>query len=86
MSAILEKKNRGVEGIQLPVVLRNSVWDFQRLIKRKVEIPRSRKICALHFGHGTSVVLHVFITQSCGFFRVEALFCPEFLMVKQQIY
>ena len=83
---ILEKKtNRGVESIQSAVVLRNSMWDFKRLIKRRqVEIPRSRKICALHFGRRTSGVLHVFVIQFCGIFRGQALFCPEFLTVEQK--
>ena len=82
---ILEKKNRGVESIQSAVVLRNSIWDSKRLIKRRqVEIPRSRKMCALHFGRRTSGVLHVFVIQFCGIFRGQPLFCPEFLTVEQK--
>ena len=69
------------------MVLRNSISDFQRLIKRKqVEIPRSRKICALHLGCRTSGELHVFVTQFYGIFWGEPLFCSDFLMVKQQTY
>ena len=69
------------------MVLRNSMLGFQRLIKRKqVEIPRSRKICALHFGRRTSGVLHVFVTQFYEIFRGEPLFCSDFLTVKQQTY
>ena len=51
-----------------------------------MEIPRLKKNCALHFGRGTSGVLHVFVTQFYGIFRGQALFSPEFLTVKQQTY
>ena len=63
------------------------MWDFQRLTKRKqLEIQRSRKFWMLHFGRGTSEVLHIFVTQFCGIFRAKTLVGPEFLMVKQQTY
>ena len=37
--AIPEKKNRGVEGMPFPGVLKNSMWDFQGLFKEQLEIP-----------------------------------------------
>ena len=73
--------------LQFPMVLRNSMSDFQRLIKRKQEeIPRSRKLCASLFGRRTSGVLHDFVTQFYGIFSGEPLFCSDFLTVKQQTY
>ena len=42
--------------MQLPGVLRNSMWDFQGLTKKQMGIQRSRKICVLFFDLGISGV------------------------------
>ena len=63
--------------MQFPGVLRNSMWDFQGLIKKQVEIPRSRNVCVLFFVLRISGVYHASLTQFCGIFRGAALFCPD---------
>ena len=42
--AIPDKKNNGVENIQFPEVLRNSMWNFQWLVNKKtMGIPETNK-------------------------------------------
>ena len=57
--------------MQFPGVLRNSMWKFQGLIKKPVEIPRLRKICVKQ-GSCFSVLEY----HGCN------MFCLEFPRVK----
>ena len=77
--------NRGIEGMLFPGVLRNSIWNFQGLIKKTSGNPKIKKnLCETGvslFGLGISGK-QVSVTQFCGISMGEALFCPEFPGVK----
>ena len=72
--------------MQCPGVLRNSIWVFQGLIKKQMEIPISRKVCFLFFSFRISGVQHVFVTQFREFSGVRLcfvqMFCLEFPRAK----
>ena len=67
---------------------KRSIWNFQDLIKNKLEFPKVTKKIVWNF-QGTWFLALIFsrdLTQFCRIFRGEALFYLEFPGVKNEIF